>query len=96
LHYSCDQEFQISRAEKTLRGRRSQEIAGGSRREDPHHIARLDEAAEIGNMALPGFRLRPLKGNLAGFWAVTVGANWRVIFRFEHGSAYDVDLIDYH
>jgi plasmid maintenance system killer protein len=37
-----------------------------------------------------------LKGDLAGFWAVWVSGNWRVIFQFENGQAYDVDLIDYH
>lgn len=59
-------------------------------------LARLDEAGEVGEMALPGFRLHPLKGELAGFWAVTVRANWRVVFRFEAGHAHDVDLVDYH
>ena len=29
-------------------------------------------------------------------WAVTVRANWRVIFRFEDGHAADVDYLDYH
>jgi proteic killer suppression protein len=47
-------------------------------------------------MALPGFQLHPLKGKLKGLWAVSVSGNWRVVFRFENGNAYDVDLIDYH
>jgi proteic killer suppression protein len=59
-------------------------------------LARLEEASEIGNMNLPGFRLHPLKGALAGFWSVTVSGNWRIIFRFEGGHASDVDLVDYH
>lgn len=59
-------------------------------------LARLDEAAEVTNMALPGFGLHPLKGKLEGFWAVSVSGNWRIVFRFEKGNAYDVDLIDYH
>jgi proteic killer suppression protein len=59
-------------------------------------LARLEEASEIGNMNLPGFRLHPLKGALAGFWSVTVSGNWRIIFRFEGGHAGDVDLVDYH
>jgi proteic killer suppression protein len=37
-------------------------------------------------MDLPGFRLHPLKGALKGFWAVTVRANWRVIFRFREAT----------
>jgi proteic killer suppression protein len=59
-------------------------------------LARLDEASVVGHMDLPGFRLHPLKGDLAGFWAVTVSGNWRVIFRFEGGDASEVDLVDYH
>jgi proteic killer suppression protein len=57
---------------------------------------RLEEASEAGNMDLPGFRLHPLKGDLAGFWSVTLSGNWRVIFRIEGGHAGDVDLIDTH
>jgi proteic killer suppression protein len=40
--------------------------------------------------------LHPLKGNLKDFWSVTVRANWRIIFRFEDGDVFDVDLLDYH
>jgi proteic killer suppression protein len=59
-------------------------------------LARLDAAEAVADMDLPGFRLHPLKGKLKGFWAVTVRANWRVIFRFASGHALDVDYIDYH
>lgn len=59
-------------------------------------LARLDQAAEPGDMDLPGYRFHPLKGELAGYWSVTVSGNWRVIFRFADGHAGDVDLIDYH
>lgn len=34
-------------------------------------------------------------GEMKGFWAVTVHANWRVIFRFDDGAE-DVDYVDYH
>jgi toxin HigB-1 len=59
-------------------------------------LARLDAASAVADMDLPGFRLHPLKGELKGFWAVTVRANWRVIFRFAEGDALDVDYVDYH
>ena len=59
-------------------------------------LVRLDAAGAIGDMDLPGFRLHSLKGALKGFWAVTVRANWRVIFRFADGDALDVDYVDYH
>ncbi|HYM17603.1 MAG TPA: type II toxin-antitoxin system RelE/ParE family toxin [Micropepsaceae bacterium] len=59
-------------------------------------LARLDRASNPQHMDLPGFRLHPLKGELAGFWSVTVTANWRIVFRFEEGDVVEVDYLDYH
>lgn len=59
-------------------------------------LARLNQSRGPQDMAVPGFRLHPLKGNLKSFWAVAVRANWRVVFRFDGQDALDVDLIDYH
>lgn len=59
-------------------------------------LARLHASGVLADMDLPGYRLHPLKGELKGFHAVTVQANWRVIFRFVDGEAHDVDYVDYH
>ena len=59
-------------------------------------LARLDAARVVTDMDLPGFALHPLKGDLKGFWAVTVRANWRVVFRFADSDAFDVAYVDYH
>jgi toxin HigB-1 len=59
-------------------------------------LARLDAASAAADMDLPGLRLHPLRGELKGFWAVTVRANWRVIFRFAEHDVLDVDYVDYH
>lgn len=56
----------------------------------------LDSAATPQALDLPRFRLHPLKGDLKGFWSVTVRANWRIVFRFAGEHAFDVELIDYH
>jgi proteic killer suppression protein len=57
---------------------------------------RLNEAMTVEDKGLPAYRLHPLKGKPDGFWSVTVSGNCRIIFRFESGSAYDVDPIGYH
>jgi len=59
-------------------------------------LAALDEALVIEDMNRPSFRLHKLTGQLRSFWAVTVRANWRIVFRFEDGRALDVDFVDYH
>ena len=59
-------------------------------------LALLDRATNAEDMALPGFRLHQLRGDLRGFWSVTVSANRRVIWRFVGQDVVDVDLADYH
>lgn len=45
---------------------------------------------------LISFRPHPLKGNLEGFWSLNVTGNYRVIFRFDHKNAFDLDYLDTH
>jgi len=71
-------------------------IGGNIRSVVEEILSMLDEAFNSDDLDLPGYRLHPLKGTLKGFWSMTVSANWRIIFRFEDGHVYDVQLIDYH
>jgi toxin HigB-1 len=59
-------------------------------------LARLDAAAAAVDLDVPGFGLHPLKGEMKGYWSITVRANWRVIFRFVDHDAWDIDYVDYH
>lgn len=56
----------------------------------------LDAAARPEDMDYPGSGLHKLSGDLKEFWSVKVNANYRIIFRFEDGHAFDVDYRDYH
>ena len=56
----------------------------------------LDAAETISEIDIPGYRLHPLTGARKGYWSVRVTGNWRIVFRFENGAVWDVDLRDYH
>ena len=56
----------------------------------------LDSAESSLDMNFPGSGLHPLKGDLKGYWSVTVSGNWRIIYQFKDGNAYLVDYTDYH
>jgi proteic killer suppression protein len=58
-------------------------------------LTALDSAQSVQDMDLPHFRLHPLTGDRKGQWAVTVRANWRIVFKFED-EPFDVDFTDYH
>jgi proteic killer suppression protein len=59
-------------------------------------LALLDHCRGPRDVDLPGLRVHPLKGALAGHYEVSVSGNWRVIFRFEGGDVFDVDYADCH
>ena len=59
-------------------------------------LAALDVAQGPEELALPSYRLHPLKGSLKGFWSIWVNGNWRVTFRFLGSDVELVDYQDYH
>jgi proteic killer suppression protein len=74
----------------------SQQVAGRYGGSHSGAAAALDEAESVDDLNRPSFRLHPLKGDLKGFWSMTVRANWRIVFRFVDGEALEVDFTDYH
>ncbi len=56
-----------------------------------HRAARLSDLA-----ALPGNRLKALKGNRAGQHSIRVNDQYRVCFVWDQKDAYDVEIVDYH
>ncbi|WP_051781252.1 type II toxin-antitoxin system RelE/ParE family toxin [Janthinobacterium agaricidamnosum] len=59
-------------------------------------LAFLDRASTPAELDIPGWRLHPLHGELAGFWSLTVSGNWRIIFRFSGADVEMLDYLDYH
>jgi len=57
----------------------------------------LDAAVMLEDLGVPpSNRLEGLKGDLSGFYSIRVNDQWRLIFRWREGNAYDVEFIDYH
>jgi len=57
----------------------------------------LHDAAELRDLRVPpGNRLEGLKGNWKGFHSIRINDQWRVVFRWEGGNAFGVQIVDYH
>lgn len=57
----------------------------------------LHDASELGDLrAPPGNRLELLKGDWAGFHSIRINDQWRLVFRWQSGSAFEVQVVDYH
>lgn len=57
----------------------------------------LHDTAELRDLrAPPGNHLEALKGRWKGFYSIRINDQWRVVFRWEGGNAFDVQIVDYH
>ncbi len=57
----------------------------------------LNNSIDIKDLIIPpSNRLEKLKGNLKDFYSIRVNDQWRLIFKWENGNAFNVELIDYH
>ena len=43
-----------------------------------------------------GCQIHRLTGDRKGAYAIAVSARYRIVFHYEDGNAYDVEVIDYH
>ncbi len=60
-------------------------------------LNRIHFAAGIEDLrAFPGDRLELLSPPERGEWSIRVNAQWRIVFKFVGGNAYDVRICDYH
>lgn len=67
------------------------------RRAGRRKLLYLHDAAELRDLRVPpGNRLEGLKGNWKGFHSIRINDQWRVVFRWEGGNAFDVQIVDYH
>jgi proteic killer suppression protein len=57
----------------------------------------IEDAVELNDLRIPpGNRLEALKGDRIGQYSIRINDQWRVCFRWVEGSAFDVEITDYH
>ena len=81
------------------------DIDSSKTRRFPHELRRaarrkllfLHEAAELKDLRVPaGNRLEALKGTSKGLYSIRINDQWRLVFRWEGGNAFNVQIVDYH
>jgi proteic killer suppression protein len=57
----------------------------------------LNNSVDITDLRIPpANRLEKLKGRLKDFYSIRVNDQWRIVFKWNTGNAYEVAIIDYH
>lgn len=57
----------------------------------------IDNAHQLNDLKIPpGNRLEALKGKLKGYYSIRINDQWRLIFKWLQGDAYELEIVDYH
>ena len=69
----------------------------GIARQAKRKLELLNAASRIDDLRVPPSNmLEKLRGDLAAFYSIRVNDQWRVIFKWAGGHAYEVRIVDYH
>jgi proteic killer suppression protein len=69
----------------------------GFARSAKRKLEMLSAASRLDDLLVPpSNRLEKLRGDLGAFHSIRVNDQWRVIFKWIDGHAYDARIVDYH
>ena len=97
--YNCDviESFASAETERLFATGKSRRLPPDILRRAVMRLTQLDAATVIDDLRLPpSNRLEALLGSREGQWSIRVNEQWRICFRFDHGNAQDVEIVDYH
>ena len=57
----------------------------------------INNSIDVNDLRIPpANRLEKLKGDLKEFYSIRINNQWRVVFKWENGNAFEVEIMDYH
>lgn len=69
----------------------------GVARRAKRKLEAINAASRLSDLAVPpSNRLEGLRGDLADLYSIRINDQWRVIFRWSNGDAWEVRIADYY
>jgi proteic killer suppression protein len=57
----------------------------------------INNSQDIADLRIPpANRLEKLAGKLKDYHSIRINDQWRIIFKWQSGNAYEVEIVDYH
>jgi len=57
----------------------------------------INNSIDLNDLKIPpANRLEKLLGDLKEYYSIRISNQWRIIFKWKNGNAFDVEIIDYH
>ena len=89
--------FGNSNTEKIWNGERVKRLPKEIQEMGRRKLRMLNNSHSLGDLLVPpSNKLEKLSGNLKGYYSIRINDQWRIIFKWNSGNAFEVEIIDYH
>jgi proteic killer suppression protein len=89
--------FKSKETEKVWNGERSGKLPIETQKIGRRKLRMINNSVDIKDLRIPpANRLEKLTGDLKEHYSIRINDQWRIIFIWSEGHAFDVQIIDYH
>ena len=89
--------FKNKESEEFFRTGKSKKLPSSIYKAALRKLDYLNSAYTLEDLKIPpANRLEKLKGDLQEYYSIRINKQYRIIFKFKNGDAYDVNIVDYH
>ena len=91
------QSFADKETEKIFRQERSSKLPNDIQKRALIKLLMIDASEDEKDLLIPpSNRFEHLKGSLKGYCSIRINDQWRIIFKYKDGDAFEVEIGDYH
>jgi toxin HigB-1 len=89
--------FGNSETEKIWKGERAKKLPAEIQNIGRRKLRMLNNSVNLADLRIPpSNRLEKLSGKMKEFYSIRINDQWRIIFKWNSGSASEVEILDYH
>ena len=89
--------FSSKDTEKIWYGERIKKLPNEIQEIGRRKLRMLNNSQNLTDLRIPpSNRLEKLSGNLKDFYSIRINDQWRIVFRWSEGNAFEVSIMDYH
>jgi proteic killer suppression protein len=89
--------FGSKETEKIWNGVRSSKIPPEIQKIGRRKLRMINNSIDLNDLRIPpSNRLEKLRGNMKEYYSIRINDQWRIMFKWQAGHAFEVEIIDYH
>lgn len=89
--------FGSKETEKIWNGVRSSKIPPEIQKVGRRKLRMINNSIDLNDLKIPpSNRLEKLSGNMKEYYSIRINDQWRIMFKWQAGHAFEVEIIDYH